>query len=69
MRRVLSNCVKPTHETLFADVPNLIVDYAIKMQEDRKLWRSSTVDPHCVANFYQGELQKKVVVLEQQILL
>ncbi len=41
VRRVLLNCVKPTHETLFADIPNLNFDYAIRIPEDRKLWRSS----------------------------
>ncbi len=32
--RVLRNCAKITHETLFADIPNLNVDYAIRMSED-----------------------------------
>ncbi len=32
------NCVKPTHETLFADVPNLSIENATKMGKDRKLW-------------------------------
>ncbi len=40
VRRVLLNCVKPTHETLFADVPNLLglvnADYAIRMSEDKE---------------------------------
>ncbi len=29
VRRVLLNCVKPTKETLFADIPNLNIDYAV----------------------------------------
>ncbi len=36
---VLLNCVKPTHETLFADVPNLSIENATKMSKNRKLWR------------------------------
>ncbi len=44
MHRVLLNCVKPT---LFADVPNLNVDYAIRMSEDGKPWRSSRPSLHC----------------------
>ncbi len=30
VRQVLLNCVKPTHETLFADVPNLSIENATK---------------------------------------
>ncbi len=55
VRQVLLKCVKPTHETLFADVPNLSIENATKMSKDRKLWSSNK--PHCVANLYQGELQ------------
>ncbi len=28
VRQVMLNCVKPTHETLFADVPNLSIENA-----------------------------------------
>ncbi len=52
---IMLNCVKPTHETLFADVPNLSIENATKMSKDRKLWSSNR--PSCVANLYQGELQ------------
>ncbi len=31
VRQVLLNCVKPSHETLFADVPNLSIENATKM--------------------------------------
>ncbi len=41
VRQVLLNCVKTTHETLFADVPNLSIENATKMSKDRKLWRSN----------------------------
>ncbi len=54
-RKVLLNCVKPTHETLFADVPNLCIENGTNMSKDRKLWSSNR--PHCVANLYKGELQ------------
>ncbi len=54
VRQVLLNCVKPTHETLFADVPNISIENATKMSKDRKLWSGNK--PHCVANLYQGEL-------------
>ncbi len=30
VRQVLLNCVRPTHETLFADVPNLSIEKATK---------------------------------------
>ncbi len=30
VRQVLLNCVKPSHETLFADVPNLSIENATK---------------------------------------
>ncbi len=30
VRQVLLNCVNPTHETLFADVPNLSIENATK---------------------------------------
>ncbi len=48
VRRVLLNSAKPTHETLFADVPNLNVDITIRMPEDRSC--GEVVDPHSVAN-------------------
>ncbi len=41
VRRVLLNCIKSTKETLLADVPNVNIAYAMKMSEDRELWRSS----------------------------
>ncbi len=34
-------------ETLFAEVSNLNIDYAIKMSEDRELWRSSRPSLRC----------------------
>ncbi len=41
VRQVLLNCIRPTHETLFADVPNLSIENATKMSKDRKLWSSN----------------------------
>ncbi len=41
VRKVLLNCVKPTHETLYADVPNLGIENATKMSKDRKLWSNN----------------------------
>ncbi len=41
VRQVLLNCVEPTQETLFADVPNLSIENATKMSKDRKLWSSN----------------------------
>ncbi len=41
VRQVLLNCVRPTHETLFADVLNLSIENATKMSKDRKLWSSN----------------------------
>ncbi len=41
VRQVLLNCIKPTHETLFADVPNLSIENATKMSKDGKLWSSN----------------------------
>ncbi len=55
VRQVLLHCVRPTHETLFADVPNLSIENATNMSKDRKLWSSN--QPHWVANLYKGELQ------------
>ncbi len=56
VRQVLLNCVRPTHETLFADVPNLSIENATK-----KCLRIGSygvaIGPHCVANLYKGELQ------------
>ncbi len=34
VRQVLLHCVKHTHETLFADVPNPSIDNATKMSKD-----------------------------------
>ncbi len=45
VRQVLLNCVRPTHETRFADVPNISIENSTKMSKD------------CVANLYKGELQ------------
>ncbi len=39
--------VKPTKETLFADAPNLNIDYSIKMSENRELWRSRRPSVPC----------------------
>ncbi len=36
VRQVLLNCVKPTQETLFADVPNLSIEKPTKMSKDRE---------------------------------
>ncbi len=47
VRRDLQNCIKPTHETLFAEVPSLNFDYAFRMSEDRKLWRTSRSSLRC----------------------
>ncbi len=47
VRQVLLNCVKPTHETLFADVPNLSIENATKMSKDRKLWSSNRLSLRC----------------------
>ncbi len=41
VRQVLLNCVRPTHETRFADEPNLSIENATKMSKDRKLWSSN----------------------------
>ncbi len=41
VHQVLFNCVKPTHETLFADVTNLSIEKSTKMSKDRKLWSST----------------------------
>ncbi len=41
VHQVLLNCIKPTHETLFADVPNLSIENATKLSKDRKLWSSN----------------------------
>ncbi len=55
VRRVLLNCVNPTHETLFADVPNLNIENATKLSKDKKLWSSNKSS--CVANLCEGEMQ------------
>ncbi len=47
VRQVLLNCVKPTHETLFADVPNLSIENSTKMSKDRKLWSSNRPSVRC----------------------
>ncbi len=47
VRQVLSNCVKPTHETLFADVPILSIENATKMSKDRKLRSSNRPSLRC----------------------
>ncbi len=47
VRQVLLNCVKPTHEKLFADVPKLSIENATKMSKDRKLWSSNRPSPRC----------------------
>ncbi len=47
VRRVLLNCVKSTKEELFAHVPNPNIDYAIKISEERELWRSSRPSLRC----------------------
>ncbi len=41
------NCVRPTHETLFADVPNLSIENATNMSKDRKLWSSNRPSLRC----------------------
>ncbi len=40
LRKVLLNCVKPTHETIFADVPSLSIENTTEMSKDRKLCSS-----------------------------
>ncbi len=47
VRKVLLNYVKPTHETLFADIPNLSIENATKMSKDRKLWSSNRPSLGC----------------------
>ncbi len=47
VRQFLFNCVRPTHETLFADVPNLSIDNATKLSKDRKLWSSNRPSLRC----------------------
>ncbi len=44
---VLLHCVKPTKETLFADVPNLNINYSIEHSEDRDLLSSFNPSLHC----------------------
>ncbi len=55
VRQVLLNCVRPTHETLFADVPNTSIENA------KKCLRIGSyivaIGHHCAANLYKGELQ------------
>ncbi len=41
VHQVLFNCVRPTHETLFADVPNINTENAAKLSKDRKQWSGS----------------------------
>ncbi len=57
VRQVLLKCVKPTHETLFADVPNLSIENATTVKCLRIGSCRVAIGPHCVANLYQGELQ------------
>ncbi len=51
-----SNCIRPTHETLFADVPNLSIENATNMSKDRKLLSSHRALT-ALPNLYKGELQ------------
>ncbi len=47
VRQVLINSVKPTHGTLFADVPNRSIENATKMSKDRKLCSSNRPSLRC----------------------
>ncbi len=40
IRRVLMNCVKPTTDSLFGDVPDLDSGKAAEIAKDREEWKS-----------------------------
>ncbi len=46
---------QPTHETLFADVPNLSIENATKCLRIGSY--GVAIGPRCAANLYKGELQ------------
>ncbi len=57
VRKVLLLCVKPTYETLFADIPNLSIENATEMSKDRKLWSSNR--PSLLCQPLSGGVAKK----------
>ncbi len=46
-RKARNGEIKPTYETLFADVPNLSIENATNMSKDRKLWSSNRPSLRC----------------------
>ncbi len=59
VRQVLLNCVRPTQETLFADVPNL--NYRKRYKTCLRIGSYGVaIGPHCVANLYKGGVAMKV---------
>ncbi len=56
MRRVLMNCVKPTPDSLFGDVPDLDSGKAAEIAKDREKWKSFGLQS--VANLFMGKCNK-----------
>ncbi len=55
MRKVLLNCVQPTKESLYGDIPDLDVERAIEIAQDTEKWKKIRPSQH--ANLSMGTLQ------------
>ncbi len=47
IRRVLMNCVRPTPDSLFGDVPDRDSRKAAEIAKDREKWKSLRPSKHC----------------------
>ncbi len=47
VRKVLLNCVQPTQESLYGDIPDLDVRRAMEIAQDREKWKKIRPSQHC----------------------
>ncbi len=57
VRKVLLNCVQPTKESLYGDIPDLDVEKAIEIAKDREKWKKIRPPQRCIPLY--GDIANK----------
>ncbi len=59
VRKVLLNCVQPTKESLYGDIPDVDVEKAIESARDREKWKKIRPSQRCNLSILWGHCRTK----------
>ncbi len=57
VRKVFLNCAQPTKESLYGDIPDLGVEKAIEIAQDREKWKKIRPSQRCIPLY--GDIANK----------